>query len=109
MIIAGFKAWTADGQVHVAARFDQLPDDELQIINTYYAEEAAPGIPYRHTIDGCDWYFWNEETNLVDGVRSESFDGDDKPKPRPDAKRGTGVDEFTFARLSAEAWEHRTL
>lgn len=99
MNIIGFKIWTKDG-VFQSDDWNELPDRDVLIVMVYYDEIYAPDCHYRKTIDGCDWYWFEDDD--VHGVRSEAQGWQPKPD-KPNVKQGVMVDDALFERVSREA------
>lgn len=84
--------------------WSELPD-KVQIVKIIEEAEYSPGKHYSRTLDGKDWYY-RAPDGRIEAVASVSWDGY-RPKPcyvpEKDIKRGTGVDDATFVRLTEEA------
>lgn len=105
----GWRAWSSDGTLvwwHSSADIDwsQLPE-QIQIVKIYFDKEWKPGRPYTRMLDGCDWYY-RAPDGSIEGVKSTDWDG---YRPMPcgipgyDIKRGTGVSDDMFARITSIA------
>lgn len=104
-----WRVWYADKSF---SSFDtewcSLPDG-IQIVKVYYLKEWKPGRPYTQQLDGKDWYYLIN--GIIEGVPSIAW-GEHRPPPcgvpLENIKRGTGVDDETFAHLTALAAEAKT-
>lgn len=111
MKVIGWKAWFADGSLHVGTTrrdWEALPEDGLLIVMLYY-DEFTQGIPdqrYRRIVQGSDLYF------VTDGPADLIFGQATDPEtsasilaryPGASVKRGRWTDDHTHAQIAAEA------
>ena len=104
MAIRGWRAWYVDAVYSSAeTRWEDLPDDGLQIVKIYEAEDYLPGFPYTRQLTGKDWYYIAPDGS-IEGKASEGWDGwVPKPCCASHIKRGTAVSDATFAQLNEQA------